>query len=152
MWSRSRVVMPASACSSSARIVLATTRPASRMMAISREDLRTMVLSAVGYRCIGAAAVVVLDAIRLIESGLAAQCDAVWVVVCDRSLQVDRLRSARNLSPEQAALRIAAQRPVEDKLRHATAVITNNTTLDDLKTQIAAAWQATASPFGRGRA
>ena len=98
------------------------------------------------------AAVVVLDAIRLIESGLAAQCDAVWVVVCDRSLQVDRLRSARNLSPEQAALRIAAQRPVEDKLRHATAVITNNTTLDDLKTQIAAAWQATASPFGRGRA
>ena len=64
------------------------------------------------------AAVVVLDAIRLIESGLAAQCDAVWVVVCDRSLQVDRLRSARNLSPEQAALRIAAQRPVEDKLRH----------------------------------
>src|SRR5256885_14205007 len=53
IWSRSRVVMPASAWSSSALIVVATTRPASRMMAISRGDLRTMVLSAVGSRCIG---------------------------------------------------------------------------------------------------
>src|SRR5579872_6945372 len=51
--SRSRVVMPASACSSSARIVSATTCPASRIIAISRGDLRTIVLSAVGLRCIG---------------------------------------------------------------------------------------------------
>src|SRR5438132_2112077 len=96
------------------------------------------------------AGVVVLDAIRLIESGLAAQCDAVWVVVCDRSLQVQRLQSSRKLRPEQAAVRIAAQRPVEDKLRHATAVITNNGSLEELKAQIAAAWQATASPSGSG--
>lgn len=97
-----------------------------------------------------AAPVVVLDAIRLIESGLAAQCDAVWVVVCDRSLQLRRLESSRNLSPEQAALRIAAQRPASEKLAHATAVLTNNGSLEELEAQIAAAWEATAFPRGRG--
>src|SRR5215831_17079995 len=48
--------MPASAPSSRARMVSATTRPDSRMIAISREDLRTMVLSAVGFKCIRVAA------------------------------------------------------------------------------------------------
>src|SRR5262245_49570701 len=50
--SRSRVVMPASASASSTRMVSATTWPASRMMTISRGDFRTIVLSAVGFRCI----------------------------------------------------------------------------------------------------
>src|SRR5712692_3788681 len=52
-WSRSRVVTPGWARSSSARIVAATILPASRMIAISRGDLSTMVLSVVGFRCIG---------------------------------------------------------------------------------------------------
>ena len=37
--------------------------------------------------------VVVLDAIRLIEGGLAQRCDAVWVVVCDPGLQQQRLQA-----------------------------------------------------------
>ena len=90
--------------------------------------------------------VVVLDAIRLIESGLAARCDAVWVVVCEPSLQLARLLASRNLTPEQAAQRIAAQRPAADKLAHATAAITNNGSLDDLQSQIAAAWSTTVAP------
>src|SRR5579859_7831681 len=52
-WSRSRVVTPGCARSSSARMVAATILPASRMIAISRADLSTMVLSVVGFRCIG---------------------------------------------------------------------------------------------------
>src|SRR5437016_6202903 len=52
-WSRSRVVTPGCARSSSARMVAATILPASRMIAISRGDLSTMVLSVVGFRCIG---------------------------------------------------------------------------------------------------
>lgn len=89
------------------------------------------------------ASVVVLDAIRLIESGLAARCDAVWVVVCDPSLQLQRLQASRNLTPEQASQRIAAQRPAAEKLPHATAVITNNSSLDALLEQINAAWSTT---------
>jgi dephospho-CoA kinase len=92
------------------------------------------------------AAVLVLDAIRLVESGLAAYCDAVWVVICDRDLQLQRLQSSRALTSQQAALRIAAQTPAEEKLRHADAVITNNGSLDDLRNQIEAAWSETVRP------
>jgi len=92
------------------------------------------------------APVVVLDAIRLIEAGLAARCDAVWVVVCDHASQMRRLQASRNLSAEQAALRIAAQRPAEEKVRHASAVITNDGTVDDLADQVAAAWLRTVQP------
>jgi len=92
------------------------------------------------------APVVVLDAIRLIEAGTAARCDAVWVVVCDRDAQMQRLQAARGLSADQAALRIAAQRPAEEKIRHATAVLTNHGTLEDLAHQVEAAWNRTVQP------
>jgi dephospho-CoA kinase len=92
------------------------------------------------------ASVFVLDAIRLIEAGLAARCDAVWVVVCDQQAQMQRLQATRGLTTEQAALRIAAQTPPEDKLRHATAIITNHGTLADLEDQVSAAWLTTVLP------
>jgi dephospho-CoA kinase len=92
------------------------------------------------------APVFVLDAIRLIEAGLAERCDAVWVVVCDQASQMERLQASRGLSAEQAALRIAAQTPAEDKMRHAAAVITNHGTLDDLAAEVQNAWDATVRP------
>jgi dephospho-CoA kinase len=92
------------------------------------------------------AAVLVLDAIRLVETGRASRCDAVWVVVCDREAQLQRLQASRNLSREQAALRIAAQSPVEEKLRHATAVISNSGSPEDLAAQVEAAWTKTVQP------
>jgi dephospho-CoA kinase len=90
-----------------------------------------------------AAPVVVLDAIRLIESGLYKRCDAVWVVVCDPPLQLQRLQSSRNFTPEQASLRVTSQTPVEEKLRRATAVIHNNGSLEDLLAQVETAWRTT---------
>jgi dephospho-CoA kinase len=92
------------------------------------------------------AAVLVLDAIRLIEAGTAARCDAVWVVVCDRDSQMQRLQASRAMSAEQAALRIAAQTPAEEKVRHATAVITNHGNLEDLASEVEAAWLRTVQP------
>ena len=92
------------------------------------------------------APVVVLDAIRLIEAGLAERCDTVWVVVCDQQAQLQRLQAARAMTPEQAALRIAAQTPAEAKVARANAVITNNGSLDDLAAQVASAWQETVAP------
>ena len=89
-----------------------------------------------------AARVVVLDAIRLIESGLAARCQAVWVVVCDRAVQIERLRATRGLTLEQAELRVAAQAPPEEKLAYATAVLHNHGSLEDLAAQVEAAWAA----------
>ena len=98
------------------------------------------------------AQVVVLDAIRLIEAGLADRCDAVWVVVCDPDAQLQRLQTSRNMTPEQASLRIAAQSPAEEKVRYATIVITNDGTLDDLTNQVSAAWHQLRLPSDRAPA
>jgi len=92
------------------------------------------------------APVVVLDAIRLIEGGLYLRCNAVWVVVCDPAQQIERLQASRHFSLEQATLRVNAQAPIEDKLRHATAVIHNAGGLDALEAQVADAWATTVQP------
>jgi dephospho-CoA kinase len=92
------------------------------------------------------AAVVVLDAIRLLEGGLGARCRAIWVVVCEPALQMARLQASRGLSPEQARLRVESQRPQSEKAALASAVLTNDGTLDALADQVAAAWQSTVAP------
>ncbi len=89
------------------------------------------------------APVLVLDAIRLIEAGLADRCDTVWVLICDRDSQMQRLQASRAMTEEQAALRIAAQTPADAKLRRANVVITNDGSLEDLGAQVAAAWRDT---------
>jgi dephospho-CoA kinase len=97
------------------------------------------------------AAVVVLDAIRLIESGLVDRCDAVWVVTCSRASQEQRLRASRGFSKEQVALRIDAQTPQSAKVARATCVLTNDGSFEDLDRQVASAWSSLPSPFGRGQ-
>jgi len=92
------------------------------------------------------ARVVVLDAIRLVEAGLAARCDAVWVVTCSPDLQQARLMSSRGFTPEQAALRISTQRAQSEKVQHATRVIENTGSLDVLEAAVAEAWQASVAP------
>jgi dephospho-CoA kinase len=91
--------------------------------------------------------VVVVDAIRLIEAGLAARCNAVWVVTCDPEVQQRRLQASRGFSPEQAALRIQAQRPQAEKVAHATTVIDNRGSLEDLAHAVDEAWRATVAPY-----
>ena len=58
----------------------------------------------------GAAGVpfVVIEAIKLVESGIAAACDAVWVVDCGPAMQRARL-SGRGVAPDDAERRMAAQ-------------------------------------------
>jgi dephospho-CoA kinase len=65
----------------------------------------------------GAAAVAV-EAIKLVEGGLAALCDEVWLVVCDAATQRQRL-VGRGTAPADAEQRIAAQAGLADRLRPA---------------------------------
>ena len=85
------------------------------------------------------APIFVVDAIKLIEGGLAREMDAVWVVVCPRSEQVRRLMTERGMTAEQAETRIAAQGPQEEKVRQADVVIDNGGTLDETERQVDAA-------------
>lgn len=88
---------------------------------------------------VSTAPIVVVDAIKLLESGLAREMDAVWVVTCPRAEQVRRLVTERGLTAEQAETRISAQGSQEEKARQATVVIANGGTLEDTESQVDAA-------------
>jgi dephospho-CoA kinase len=85
--------------------------------------------------------VVVLDAIKLIESGWADKCDSVWVVTCRREQQIQRLMQTRNYSQVEAETRVDAQSPQELKIKSADVVIDNSGTLRDTHRQVLDAWQ-----------
>ncbi len=84
--------------------------------------------------------IVVLEAVKLVEAGQHKRCNQLWVVTASESAQLQRLMELRGLSEEQARSRLAAQPPLEEKLKIADAVIDNSGTLDDLRRQVEAAW------------
>jgi dephospho-CoA kinase len=84
--------------------------------------------------------VVVVEAIKLIESGMHRGYDALWVVTAPRSLRIARLVAARGFSEEEAALRVDAQPAQEEKAAVADLVIANDGNLDQLRQQVEAAW------------
>ncbi len=70
--------------------------------------------------------VVAVEAIKLIESGMADNCDAVWVVVASGDAQLKRLMTKRKMKRSQAVLRIEAQPPQQEKAAQADVVIDNS--------------------------
>ena len=85
-------------------------------------------------------AVVVIEAIKLIEAGLSRRCDALWVVTSGQQVQIERLMRSRGLSEADARLRIEAQPLQSEKAALADVLIENNGTLDDLREQIERHW------------
>jgi dephospho-CoA kinase len=85
--------------------------------------------------------VVVLDAVKLIESGHADRCDAVWVVTTSPDEQVTRLMKRNTLSAVEARRRVAAQPPMAEKLARADVVIDNSDTIEQTREQVERAWQ-----------
>jgi dephospho-CoA kinase len=96
------------------------------------------------------AKIAVIEAIKLIETGTAKDCDALWVVHVPEAVQEARLREKRKLSATDAKQRIAAQPPQSEKLRQANIVIDNSGSFEDAWTQVQAAFgkiaQARAAP------
>jgi dephospho-CoA kinase len=92
-----------------------------------------------------AKSVIVIEAIKLIESGIADQlCDTVWVVAAPREAQIQRLGELRRLSYADAALRVDAQPPQEDKLARADTVIDNSGNVDEMMVQVRREWNKMA--------
>jgi dephospho-CoA kinase len=89
------------------------------------------------------APVVVVEAIKLIESGMVARlCDALWVVVAPRAVQIERLTAHRGASREDAVARVDAQPPQSAKVAEADVVIDNGGSIEDTRRQVARAWDA----------
>ncbi|HSB90712.1 MAG TPA: dephospho-CoA kinase [Anaerolineales bacterium] len=84
--------------------------------------------------------VVVIEAIKLLESDLISGCDSVWVVDAPEELQVARLMHKRNMPEAASRQRIAAQAPQAIKLRAAKVVIRNEGSFEDTWNQVQVAW------------
>jgi len=83
---------------------------------------------------------VVVEAIKLLESGMAESYDAIWVTTCSEETQLARLMEMRRLSREDALARIGAQAPQAEKVLRADVVVDTEGTLAATRVQVEAAW------------
>lgn len=100
------------------------------------------VIAEVGRRIAASTApAVVIEAIKLIESGMADGCDSVWVTTCEPWQQVHRLMGERKMSRAEAQQRVRVQPPQEAKTARADVVIDTCGTLAQTRAQVWAAWK-----------
>lgn len=78
----------------------------------------------------------VADVPLLFETGRDKDFDAVIVVSCPREMQLQRLMERNKLSKEDAERRLAAQLPIDQKVKKATYVITNDGTFEATNAQV----------------
>jgi dephospho-CoA kinase len=75
----------------------------------------------------------VADIPLLYETGRAGDFDLVIVAACDPALQIRRVMARDGLSKEEAARRLAAQWPIEEKVRRADHVIRTDGPLEETR-------------------
>lgn len=108
-------------------------------------------LEAIGRRVAATSAdVVVVEAIKLIESGMAEGCDSVWVTACRPEQQIHRIVGGRGLSRAEAEQRVRAQPPQEEKIARADVVIDTAGSLSRTRAQVRAAWDRLTVGAGGG--
>ncbi|MCY7419758.1 MAG: dephospho-CoA kinase [Chloroflexi bacterium] len=75
----------------------------------------------------------VVEAIKLVEGGLAARCDEVWLVDCPAAVQRDRM-ALRGMSADDIEQRLAAQSGLRERLTPSvTRVLDTSGTLDETR-------------------
>lgn len=84
--------------------------------------------------------VVVIEAIKLIESGLADLCDSVWVTFAPPDQQIRRLTRKRDMSESVARQRMDAQTSQDQKMARADVIIRNEGSFEDTWNQVMAGW------------
>lgn len=104
------------------RIVFSDPAALRDLEAIVHPAVRTLILDALAQAEREGAGAVVIEAIKLVEGGLAALCDEVWLVTCDPAAQRSRILG-RGTPPEDAAARIAVQGPLMERWRSAATFV-----------------------------
>jgi dephospho-CoA kinase len=89
---------------------------------------------------------VVLEAAVLIEADWTGLVDQVWVVIVDPQVARERIVQRNGLSEEQADQRIQAQLTNAERTEIAQVIIENNGTLDELRSEVDAAWDMLTAP------
>jgi dephospho-CoA kinase len=84
--------------------------------------------------------VVILDVPLLVEVGWESMCDHVYFVDAPEAARAERA-STRGWSEAELRRREAAQAPLDQKRRSARSILQNSGDLEDLRRQVAAAYQ-----------
>lgn len=91
------------------------------------------------------AAFACVEAIKLLESPLAAECDQVWVVHCDEGDAIRRLAETRGMDEATARARMASQGSQVAKMAAADVVIDGSAPMDETRRQVDAAFARLAA-------
>jgi dephospho-CoA kinase len=92
---------------------------------------------------------VVIEAIRLVEGGLASLCDEVWLVECDPAIQRERL-VGRGSTADDAAQRIDAQAGLTDRIAPvATRIIDTSGSEAETRAIVGDAMESILGPWER---
>jgi dephospho-CoA kinase len=125
-----------------ARVVFADPAALARLEAIVHPAVRPLIIQRIESASAGGAPAVVVEAIKLVEGGLAALCDEVWLVICEADEQLERLL-ARGAERADAEARIAAQSDMVDRLTPAaTRIIDTSGAVSAAQLRVKAAFRA----------
>ena len=108
------------------RIVFKDPEALHDLESIVHPAVRPRILAAIERAQRAGARAVVIEAIKLVEGGLAELCDEVWLVSCEPAVQRERL-VGRGDAEDDAAARVDAQGDLIERLRtRATRVVDTN--------------------------
>lgn len=86
---------------------------------------------------------VVIEAIKLIESGLSRDlCDLVWVTACPEEERIARLAASRGMSEAEVRRRLASQMSATQMITHADCVIDTSGSMAETEAKVHCAWNA----------
>ena len=88
--------------------------------------------------------ILVVEAIKLLESGLRSVCDEIWVVVAPREEMLRRLE-ARGMSRAESEMRLRSQRSEDEFRSAADVVIENDGDREATRARVRRAWDAKAT-------
>jgi dephospho-CoA kinase len=112
-----------------------------RLEELTHPAVRVRIVALVEEAALLGKRVLVVDAIKLYEGGLADYCDETWVITCSPEQQLARLMARNSFSEAEARQRINAQPPQSEKVARADVVIDNSGPLDATRAQVDAAWE-----------
>jgi dephospho-CoA kinase len=85
--------------------------------------------------------VIVVEAIKLLESPLRKGADSLWVTFAKPEVQINRLMQKRGMTEDMARQRVAVQAPQEEKVAAADIVIYNNGSFEEAWLQVSDTWR-----------
>lgn len=127
-------------------IVMDDTQARKALEAILHPQIQAGIALQVQKRYAAGDQAVFVEAALLVETGSAAMYDALWVVRCSPSTQLERLMTRKGCDQTTAQSWINAQLPTEEKVRHATLVIENDGDLKALEAAVDSALRTLKVP------